>query len=131
MNLYLNFLAYAGTALLMLIIGLIVFELTTKNEKFKMIGQGNRAAAMVIGGKLLGIAFVIGSAMEYSISIIDMIIWGSIGILAQIIASILAEVVTIRFSIKEAIDKDNRAVGTFLLLMSLAIGWVISKALTY
>ncbi|WLR51311.1 DUF350 domain-containing protein [Bacillus tianshenii] len=131
MNLYLNFLAYAGVALLMLLLGLVLFELTTKNEKFKMIGQGNSTAAMVIGGKLLGLAVVVGSAIANSISLLDMVIWGAIGIVFQIVVHILAEVVTIRFSIKDAIDQDNRAVGMFLLLMSVSIGWVVAQSLTY
>ena len=131
MNLYLNFLAYAGTALFMLLVGLVLFELTTKNEKFKMIGQGNATAAMVIGGKLLGLAVVIGSAIANSISLLDMVIWGSIGIVFQIIAHIVAEVITVRFSIKAAIDDDNRTVGVFLLLMSLSIGWIVAQSLTY
>jgi putative membrane protein len=131
MNLYVNFLSYAGVGLLMMLIGLALFELTTKNEKFKMIGQGNTTAAMVIGGKMLGLAVVIGSAIANSISLVDMVIWGTIGIIFQIIAHLLAEVVTIRFSIKDAIDLDNRAVGVFLLLMSLSIGWVIAQSLTY
>ncbi len=131
MNLYVNFLSYAGVSLLLLFIGLLLFEVTTRNEKFKMIGQGNATAAMVIGGKLLGLAVVIGSAIAHSISLVDMMIWGVIGIVIQIIAHILAEVLTIRFSIKDAIDKDNRAVGVFLLLMSVSIGWVIAQCLTY
>jgi putative membrane protein len=131
MDLIISFLSYAGASLLLLFIGLLLFELTTKNEKFKMIGQGNAAAAMVIGGKMLGLAIVIGSAVANSISLVDMMIWGVIGIIVQILAHILAEVATIRFSIREAIDKDNRAVGVFLLLMSVSIGWVIAQCLTY
>ncbi|WP_456274116.1 DUF350 domain-containing protein [Bacillus sp. AK031] len=131
MNLYISFLSYAGASLFLLFIGLLLFELTTKNEKFKMIGQGNAAAAMVIGGKMLGLAIVIGSAVANSISLMDMMIWGVIGIIFQILAHILAEVATIRFSIRDAIDQDNRAVGVFLLLMSISIGWVIAQCLTY
>lgn len=130
-NLYINFLMYAGTGLGMLLIGLILFVITTREKEFELIGKGNQTAAMVLGGKFFGLAFVVGSAMTHSVSLLDMAIWGGIGIIAQIVAFIAAELITIKFSIAEAIKNDNKSVGTILLLMSLGIGWVIASALTY
>lgn len=60
-----------------------------------------------------------------------MVIWGAIGILAQIITFIIAELVTIRFSIHQAIKEDNRAVGVILFALSISVGWVVAKCLTY
>jgi putative membrane protein len=132
MNLYVNFAAYLGTALLLLLVGIYLFEKsTTKLQEFQLIAEKNVAAALSLGGKLIGLAIVLGAAAEYSVSLIDMIIWGAIGIAAQIIAFLLAEVVTIRFSINKAIEEDNRAVGFMLLALSISVGWVVAKCLTY
>lgn len=130
-NLYLNFLTYVGVGLGMLLIGLFLFVITTREKEFKLIGENNQTAAMVLGGKFVGLAFVIGSAMTHSVSIMDMVIWGFVGIASQIIAFFLAELLTIKFSITQAILDDNKSVGTFLLLMSIGIGWVVAAALTY
>lgn len=73
----------------------------------------------------------LGAAAQYSVSLLDMLLWGAIGIVAQIIVFILAEVITIRFSIHQAIEEDNRAVGTMLLSLSLAVGWIIANCLSY
>ncbi|UOY94627.1 DUF350 domain-containing protein [Ectobacillus sp. JY-23] len=127
----LNFLSYAGIGIAMLFVGLLMFEITTSTKEFKLIGKGNQAAAMSLGGKLLGLAFVLGSAIANSVSITDMLLWGTIGIVAQIIFFYLAELVTIRFSIKDAIEADNKAVGIMILLLSLSIGWVLAQCLTY
>ncbi|MFX3622512.1 MAG: DUF350 domain-containing protein [Ectobacillus sp.] len=131
MELFLNFLAYAGIGVLLLFVGLLMFEITTKTKEFQLIGQGNQAAAMSIGGKLLGLAFVLGSAIANSVSLTDMLLWGIVGIVAQIIFFYLAELVTIRFSIKDAIEADNKAVGIMVLLLSLSVGWVLAQCLTY
>ncbi|WP_456363634.1 DUF350 domain-containing protein [Priestia aryabhattai] len=131
MGILLNYLSYAGLGFILLFVGFILFEVSTKTKELSLIGKGNEAAAMVIGGKLLGLAFVLGSAIANSINLIDMVIWGIVGIVTQIILSLLAEVITIRFSIKEAIEENNKAVGTVLLLMSLSVGWVIAQCLTY
>ena len=132
MNLYLNFASYLGLALLLIIAGILLFILSTpKLKEFSLIGKKNVTAALSLGGKIVGLAMVLGAAAEYSVSRLDMAIWGAIGIVAQIIVYILAEVITIRFSISKAIEEDNRAVGILLFSLSLSIGWVVAKCLSY
>lgn len=132
MNLYMNFLAYLGVAMLLLIVGMVLFTISTpKINEFKLIAQKNVSAAMLLGGKVVGLALVLGAAAEYSISLMDMAIWGAIGIVAQIVVFIIAELITFRFSIQKAIEQDNRAVGMMLLSLSIAVGWVVAKCLSY
>lgn len=132
MNGYLNFLSYLGVSLGLLIIGMVLFALSTpKIKEFQLIAQRNVAAAMLMGGKVVGLAIVLGAAAEYSISLMDMAIWGVIGIVAQVIVFFLAEVITIRFSIQKAIEEDNRAVGTMLLSLSIAVGMIVAKCISY
>lgn len=132
MNLYANFAAYLGVALLLLITGIILFMVSTpKIKEFALIAEKNVTAALTLGGKVVGLALVLGAAAEYSVSLLDMVIWGIIGIISQIIVFILAEVITIRFSIQKAIVDDNRAVGIMLFSLSLTIGWIVAKCLSY
>ncbi len=132
MNVYVNFLSYVGVSIGLLVIGMLLFTLSTpKIKEFQLIAQKNVAAAMLLGGKVVGLAIVLGAAAEYSISLLDMAIWGVIGIVAQVVVFFLAELITIRFSIQQAITEDNRAVGTILLSLSLAVGWIVAKCLSY
>ncbi|MDL0436990.1 MULTISPECIES: DUF350 domain-containing protein [unclassified Niallia] len=132
MNLYLNFGSYLGVAIVLLVIGILLFMLSTpKINEMRLIAEKNVSAALLLGGKVVGLAIVLGAAAEYSVSLVDMAIWGAIGIVAQIVVFVLAEVVTIRFSISNAIKEDNRAVGVMLFSLSLAIGWIVAKCLSY
>lgn len=132
MNLYVNFASYLGVALLLLAAGIVLFMISTpKLKEISLIAEKNVSAALVLGGKIFGLAIVLGAAAEYSISLFDMVIWGIIGIVSQVIVFILAEVITIRFSIHKAIEDDNRAVGVMLFSLSLAIGWIVAKCLSY
>ncbi|MBY0097805.1 DUF350 domain-containing protein [Mesobacillus maritimus] len=132
MNLYVNFASYLGLAVLLLLVGTVLFEITTtKVKEFKLISQKNQTAALSLGGKIVGLALVLGAAAEYSISLVDMAIWGVIGIISQIIVFVLAELLTIRFSISKAIEEDNRAVGIMLFTLSLSVGWIVAKCLSY
>lgn len=132
MNVYLNFLSYLGVSISLLVIGMLLFTLSTpKIKEFQLIAQKNVSAAMLLGGKVIGLAIVLGAAVEYSISLFDMVIWGAIGIVAQVVVFFTAELITIRFSIQKAIEEDNRAVGTILLSLSFAVGWIVAKCLSY
>ncbi len=132
LNLYANFASYLGLAVLLLLVGTILFEIsTTKVKEFKLIAQKNLTASLSLGGKILGLAIVLGAAAEYSLDLVDMAIWGVIGIVSQIIVFLIAELITIRFSISKAIEEDNRAVGVMLFTLSLSIGWVVAKCLSY
>jgi putative membrane protein len=132
MNLYLNFAAYLGLGLLLLTAGVALFVLATpKIKEFELIGKKNVTAALSLGGKMLGLAIVLGAAAEYSVSLLDMAIWGSIGIFTQIIVFFLAELVTVRYSLQTAIEEDNRSVGVILFSLSLSVGWIVAKSLSY
>lgn len=132
MNLYLNFAAYLGLGLLLLTAGVALFVLATpKIKEFELIGKKNVTAGLSLGGKMLGLAIVLGAAAEYSVSLLDMAIWGSIGIFTQIIVFFLAELVTVRYSLQTAIEEDNRSVGVILFSLSLSVGWIVAKSLSY
>lgn len=128
-----NFLSYVGTSFVLLIIGLIIFELTTKVKEWKLISERNETAAYVLGGKTFGLALVLGSSIANSINLIDMIKWGSIGIVTQIILFYLVQLImfAFRFSINKAIEDNNKAVGSLLLILSIAAGWIIAQCLTW
>jgi putative membrane protein len=126
-----NFAVYALSAFGVFIASMFIILLVTRHKEFELIGKGNQAAALSFGGKLLGIAFVLGSAITNSVSLIDMVIWGLVGLVAQLLFFFLSELLTIRFSISDAIEKDNKAVGILLLLLSLSVGWIIASCLTY
>ena len=132
MNLYVNFASYLGVALLLILVGTVLFIVSTpKLKEFSLIAEKNVTAALSLGGKMVGLAIVLGAAAEYSVSLLDMAIWGGIGILSQIIVFFLAEILTIRYSIHKAIEDDNRAVGIMLFSLSLSIGWIVAKCLSY
>jgi putative membrane protein len=126
-----NFLIYLLVALGLLLVGLFLMEVTTKVKEFTLMAKGNKAASYVLGGRLLGLAIVLYSSLANSISLSDMLLWGSIGILAQIIVFYLAELLTPRFNVNQSIEEDNQAVGIFLMLLSISIGVVIAGSITY
>lgn len=131
LELFLSTLSYIGTAVVLLIVGIILFEVTTKNKEFQLIKNGNKAAVYAFGGRILGLAIVLYAAISNSVNLYDMLIWGSLAIVIQIVLFYLAELLTPTFNITKAIDDNNQAVGLFLFFLSISIGLIIAASLTY
>lgn len=131
LDLFVSTISYIGLAIVLLFIGIFLFEVTTKNKEFELIKNGNKAAVYAFGGRILGLAIVLYSSISNSVNILDMVIWGSIAIVMQIIIFYLAELLTPKFNITKAIDDNNQAVGLFLLFLSISIGLIIAASLTY
>lgn len=130
-GLLINYLIYFGLSAVLMALGIVIFVFTTKTKEFKLIGQGNTAAGIVIASRTIGLAIILYSAIANSISPLDLAIWGGIGIVTQVIANFLAEVLTPSFNIEEALEKENVAVAIALSGMFVSIGLVIAGCMTY
>ena len=97
-------------------------EITTKVKEFTLMGKGNKAASYVLGGRLLGLAIVLYSALANSISLLDMVIWGAVGIVAQIIVFYLAELLTPRFNITQRLKKITVLLVSFYFYFPYPLG---------
>lgn len=130
-GLLINYLIYFGVSAVLMALGIVIFVFTTKTKEFKLIGQGNKAAGIVIAGRTIGLAIILYSAIANSVSLADLAVWAGIGIVTQVIANFLTEVLTPGFNIRESLDQDNVAVAIVLLGMFISIGLIIAGCLTY
>ncbi len=130
-DLFISFILYFFSGLALLFLGILVFELGTKTKEFQLIKAGNRAASYAFGGRIIGLAVVLYSAIANSVDVMDMVIWGIIAIIAQMLSFYIFEWATPNFDVHKAIDEDNQAFGLLLLFVSVAIGIVIAGCLVY
>ncbi len=127
----LNFLIYLGTSAGLLLIGAVAFLLSTKISEWELIKAGNVAAALTLGGKLLGLSVVLYASVTYSVSIPDLLQWGAVGIISLIVAYHLFELLTPKFRVQDAIAADNRAVGAVVFFLLLSLGAIVGACLSY
>lgn len=125
------FLPFASFGFLLLLVGALLFVYVTRYREMELIAKGNVSVAIVFGGKLIGLSLVLAGAIANSVGLLDMLIWGAIGISAQILFFFAAEWVTPRFSIQESLENDNKAVALFLFFISISIGLLIAACITY
>jgi putative membrane protein len=123
------FLAYFGAALVAEAVFVGLYVAVTPHHEFRLIREGNTAAAVSLGGAVLGFTLPLASAMANSVSVADMAIWAAIALVAQIVVFVATNLALSGLSRK--IDEGNMAAGTTLAVASLVIGMLNAASLTY
>jgi putative membrane protein len=122
---------YFVIAIAIVLIGLILFELLTKKYKdWDEVLNGNHAVSLSIGGKIVGICIILAFSIYHSASVVDTLIWGAYGVLLQMIAYLLFELFTRKFSVEEQLKKGNISVGIISMCVSIGLGFVIGASIT-
>ncbi|MEF3305279.1 DUF350 domain-containing protein [Paenibacillus sp. GYB003] len=137
----LNFLTYLGVTLPILAFGIFAFMITTPYNEYKLIREGAntddprkigaaKAAAHDLGGKIIGLSLVLASAVFHSVSLLDLAMWGILGILFQVVVFYLFELVT-PFRVVSEIPNGNVSVGIFASRLSVATGLLMAALISY
>ncbi|MBT2216579.1 DUF350 domain-containing protein [Virgibacillus dakarensis] len=122
---------YFVISVVIVLIGLVIFEILTRKYKdMDEVLKGNQAVALSIAGKIIGICIILAFAIYHSTAIYETLIWGVYGILLQMIAYLLYDLFTRKFSVEEQLLKNNVAVGIISMSVSIGLGFVIGASIT-
>jgi len=124
-----NYLLYFGSTIAMLLIAGFVYVRFTPSDEIALIRRGNVAAAVALGGAMLGYACVVYSATAHGSTVLETAIWSALALVIQIIAVELLRLV-IRDDWKAQIENGDLAHGIALGAFSLAIGVINAGCLT-
>jgi putative membrane protein len=69
----------------MLIVGIRVYTRITPLDEFRLIREGNIAAAVSLSGACLGLAIPLAFCMAASVNTVDIVLWGVAAIAIQLI----------------------------------------------
>ncbi|MFZ2266113.1 MAG: DUF350 domain-containing protein [Azonexus sp.] len=107
-----------GIALLAAFFGL--YLLITPYSELKLIRDGNEAAAVSLGGAVIGFALPLAVSVAVSHNLYAMLGWGVVAGVVQLLVFIVARIALPR--INENISQGRLASGIFLALLSVAVG---------
>lgn len=124
-----DFLAYLGVSLVLLGLFVAIYVRVTPHREFALIREGNLGAAFSLSGAILGFVVPLASAVQHSVSLADMAIWGLIAMLVQVAAFVAVKVSMP--TICEDIAAGKSAQGFFLGAMSLAVGLLNGACMSY
>lgn len=140
--LFVNFLKYLGVTLPLMAFAIFLFTLTTPYREFKIMFDGDvlddplkvasaKAVALDLGGKVLGIAFLMASAIYHAVSLWDLVVWALTGTIFLIVVYYLFELLTPGISIRKEIPQGNVGVALFSFCLSLASGILMAALISY
>jgi putative membrane protein len=112
------FLLYFSLALALLGLFIVVYVNVTPYHELALIREGNAAAAISLGGAIVGFVLPLARAVTQSVSALDLVVWGLVALVVQVVVFFIVGKVLPRFV--EAI-REGRVAGA-VLLAALAIG---------
>ncbi len=123
------FAAYFALAVVLALVFVAIYVRITPHPEIKLIREGNVAAAASLGGALIGFALPLASAVENSVSLLDMLLWSAVALGVQLIGFALARL-AVR-DISAQIADGKLAAGVFLGAVAIAIGLLNAASMTY
>jgi putative membrane protein len=124
-----NFLLYFAVALFAEAIFVALYMAVTPHHEASLIKRGNAAAAISLGGAVLGFTLPLASVIAHSVSLLDMVVWSAVALIVQLAVYRLAD-----FMLREIsrhIEEGNVAAATTLAAASIAIGIINAASMTY
>ena len=123
-----EFLAFFVVSLLLMILFIAVYTNVTRHSEIKLIKENSVAAAVAFSGSIMGFALPLASAMISSLTILEMVIWGVIALIVQIVVYFLVRLPMPRVS--ERIENNEIAAGIWLGALSLSAGILNAASMT-
>lgn len=123
-----EFLTQLGVALGLFITSLIVYVLLTPHKELALIQAGNPSAALAFAGVVVGLAIPLGTCLAHSFGLLDLLIWGVVTLLIQLIAFRVTDMFL--RGLPRRIAEGDVAAAIFLMSVKIGIAIVLSGAVT-
>jgi putative membrane protein len=107
----------------------VVYQWVTPYNEGKLIREGNVAAALALGGALVGYVLPLASALSNTVTLLEFCAWAALAGVIQIAAFTLVRVVVMK-DVTARIEKGEIAAGVYLLSISLAVGVLNAASMT-
>ena len=116
----LNYLIHLLLAAVLLMVFFVIYTRVTPYNEVLLIRQGNQAAALSLGGAILGFSATIASSLMHTANYQQFFGWA----FGAMVVQLLAYLVTTRLlrMSKDQIESNNTAFGGLLGAIALAIG---------
>lgn len=110
---------------------LAAYTLATPQNEFALIREGKLAPAVSLVGALLGFVIPLGAVVSHSVSVLDVVLWGVLVLMVQIVVFFLAHLAGDRLcgAVGGRISDGCMAAATFTGGISLAAGILMAGCL--
>lgn len=123
-----NFLAYFAASVVLLAAFLALYTLILPVNEWRQIRDGNAAAALALGGAMIGFCLPLAAAITHSGNIWDMVVWAAVALVLQLLC--FAAMYLVRRDVVAAIAHGDIAEAILLASGSVALGLLNAACLS-
>jgi putative membrane protein len=120
------FLAHVGLTVLILTAAAGIYILLTPHKEITLIRGGNSAAALSLGGVLLGLSLPLAVSLRSSANVIDIGLWGVATVVVQLLVFRLVDLVL--HGLPKRIQEGEIAAAALLVGAKLATAVIVAAA---
>jgi putative membrane protein len=118
---FLAFAAYFGVAVAMMALFVLIYVWTTPHNEFKLMREGNGAAALGLTGAMLGFVIPLALVISVSGSLMQMTMWGAGALLVQTLGQFGARLLFPNLTTDIVAGKFSAAIVQSGIALSLGI----------
>lgn len=119
-------LLHAGVTLLILVLGATIYALLTPHKEIALIRDGNSAAALSLGGVMVGLSIPLAVSLSASTSVIEIAVWGAATVAVQLLVFRLVDLVL--RGLPQRIQEGEVSAAALLVGAKLATAIVLAAA---
>ena len=120
------FLAHAGVTVLILLLGAVIYVLLTPHKEIALIREGNTAAAVSLGGVLLGLAIPLSASLRASTNLIEIGLWGAVTVVVQLLVFRLVDMLL--RGLPKRIQDGEMSAAALLVGAKIATALIVAAA---
>jgi putative membrane protein len=121
-----DFIIQLGVALGLFIASLTIYVLMTPHKELALIRAGNPSASLAFGGVVVGLAIPLGSCLAHAFGVWDLLIWGVVTLLLQLLAFRFADIFL--RGLPRRIAEGDVAAAVFLMSVKIGLAIILSGA---
>jgi len=123
-----GFVTYILGAAVLFALFQLLYTRMTPHKEFELIRDGNIAAAIALGGAIIGFAIPASNVIAYSVSLLDFAVWALIASVVQLLAFLMTSLVLKGTS--ERIRKGEVAAGIYVAAVAISVGMLNAACMT-
>lgn len=123
-----EFLIFFIAAAALTILFVVIYTRVTRHSELALIKKNSTAASIAFSGSLIGFALPLASTMINSVTVVEMVLWGLVALIVQVLVYLLIRLPMPRIS--ERIEADEVAAGIWLGACSTVAGILNAASMT-
>ena len=121
-------LMHIAVTVLILILAAGIYILLTPHKEISLIREGNSAAALSLGGVLLGLSIPLATSLARSTSMLEIALWGAAAVALQLLVFRLVDMLL--RGLPQRIQEGEVAAAALLVGAKLATAVIIAAAVS-